>query len=194
MSKKAFDKSSFDKSSFDKSSFDKSSFDKSSFDKSSFIRDLEEDESNYEIPENDEKDFNFSEKFNFSDEFIKEIMGKIIDEINPTFITIFDISVFLGTVAKRIAETVIDGELSFKSKYSIVIGISKVVVDELETRGLIDLEMANDFREMFKESDEYNDIISGISSFMSSSKEEKQVIVQTTIKNLTQKLLSSFLE
>lgn len=168
------------------------SSDKLKFDKLKFISELEEDETNYEIPE-DESDNEQETEFNFTTEKIKEVITNIIDELNPTFLSIFDISVFLGNVGKKLSETISNKELSFKNKYSIIIKISKTVVVELEERGLIDLDMANEFREVFKDSDEYNEMISSISNFMSASKEQQQKIVNKALENITNKLFN-FLE
>ena len=163
-----------------------------SFDKFSFIKELEEDETNYDIPK--DEDFEIPrDSFQFNKEDIRNVMNKLIEEMNPKFLSIFDISIFLGNVGKKLNETISDKNLRIKDKYAIIVNISKTVVDELEERGLIDLEIANDFREAFKDSNEYSEIINNISNFMSSSKEQKQKIISKALENITSKIFG-FLE
>lgn len=167
-----------------------------SFNKNLFIKELESDETNYEIPEeneNMEEDEIPKESFKFSSEDIKDVMNKLINELNPKFLSIFDISIFLGNVGKKLNETLTNKTITIKEKYAIILNISKTVVDELEERGLIDLELANDFREAFKDSNEYSEIICNISNFMSSSKEQKQKMLNKAFENITNKIFG-FLE
>jgi len=167
------------------------SFDKLNFDKLKFIEELEEDETNYEIPSESDNDSEAGDDINFEFDInsIKEAVSSLIEEINPVFLSIFDISIFLGNVGKKLSDTVKNKELNFKTKYKMIVSISKTVVDMLEEKGLIDLEMANEFREVFKDSDEYNEMISTISNFMSSSKEQQQKMVNKALKNMGYKLL-----
>jgi len=161
-----------------------------SFNKLQFISELEEDETNYEIPDEDESESgNDNVEFEFDINSIKEAVSSLIEELNPVFSSIFDISIFLGNVGKKLSDTVKNKELNFKTKYKMIISISKTVVDMLEEKGLIDLEMANEFREVFKDSEEYNEVISTVSNFMSSSKEQQQKMVNKAIKNMGYKFL-----
>jgi hypothetical protein len=155
------------------------------FDKDTFIKSLEEDETNYDIPSEDEEEFNI----NFTIDQIREAINKVIEEMDPNFVSLFDISIFLGNVAKKLSSTLKDDNLSFDKKYNIILSISQTVVDELEQKGLINLELSTQFREIFRDGDKYKDILSSFSNFLSSSKEVKQKIIMNTFESLLNRFL-----
>lgn len=154
-----------------------------SFDKEEFIKSLEEDESNYMEPDNE------SSGIDFTIEQIREAINRVIDEMNPNFISLFDISIFLGNVAKKLSSTLNDNNLSFDKKYQIILSISQTVVDELEQRGLINIEMSSEFKEVFRDGEKYKDILSNVSNFLSSSKENKQKIIMNAFENILNRFL-----
>jgi hypothetical protein len=156
---------------------------KKSFDREEFIKSLEEDESNYNEPENE------SSGIDFTIEQIREAINRVIDEMNPNFISLFDISIFLGNVAKKLSSTLNDNNLSFDKKYQIILSISQTVVDELEQRGLINIEMSSEFKEVFRDGEKYKDILSNVSNFLSSSKENKQKIIMNAFENILNRFL-----
>jgi hypothetical protein len=132
---------------------------------------------------NDKDDFE-DIKYEFNTEEIKDAVNNVINELNPTFLTVFDISIFLGKVAKKLVETVYDTNLSLENKYTVIITIANSVLEELELRGLITLDLSIQFKEIFKESAQFKDTISNISNFMKSSNEEKQIILVNSFQNL----------
>ena len=123
-------------------------------------------------------------KYEFNIDEIKDAINKVIDELNPTFLTVFDISIFLGKVAKKLVETVYDTDLSIENKYTVIITIASSVLEELELRGLITLDLSIQFKEIFKESSQFKDTISSISNFMKASPEQKQLILVNSFQNL----------
>lgn len=165
--------------------------------KNDLVKFLEEDESNYEIPgesfppeslpgesENDE---NFNFDFNLDE--IKDAINKVLEELNPRFSSLFDISIFLGNVAKKLTSTIRDESLSFDKKYNVIIGISQIVCEELENRGLISIEMSMEFREAFKDGQKYKDVLSSISGFFSAPKETKHKMIMNAFENVLSKFL-----
>jgi hypothetical protein len=181
--------------SFNKQIFNEKSFDKQMFDKQLFIKELEEDETNYNQEEPEETP---DREFNFSPESIKDVINNLLEELNPRFVSVFDISIFLGNVGKNLTQTVKSKNLTINEKYTIILNISKTVIDELEERGLIDLELANEFRETFKSSAGYSDLINDISNFMSSSKEHQKEMINNFTKkicdNIVDGLATKFLD
>jgi hypothetical protein len=123
-------------------------------------------------------------KYEFNIDEIKDAINKVIDELNPTFLTVFDISIFLGKVAKKLVETVYDTDLSIENKYTVIITIASSVLEELELRGLITLDLSIQFKEIFKDSSQFKDTISNISNFMKASPEQKQLILVNSFQNL----------
>lgn len=134
---------------------------------------------------------NFEEfSYNFNIDEIKEAINKVIEEINPKFLSIFDVSIFLGKVAKKLSETIYNSEMDINNKFTIITSIANNVLDELELKGLITLDLSIQFREIFKESSEYKDIISNVSNFMKSTSEQKQMILTNSFQSIISKFIT----
>jgi len=138
---------------------------------------------------NDKNEFEeFSYEFNIDE--IKEAINKVIDELNPNLISVFDVSIFLGKVAKKLTETFYSSEMDMGNKYTVITSIANSVLDELELKGLITLDLSVQFREIFKESAEYKDVINNVSNFMKSTPEQKQLILTKSFQNIISKFIT----
>jgi hypothetical protein len=157
--------------------------------KEDLIKFLEQDNSNYEIPDSESEESGFKD-YKFDLDQIKEAINKVIEELNPNFSSLFDISIFLGNVAKNLTSTMKDENISFDTKYNILISISQTVCEELENRGLISVEMSMEFKEAFKDGQKYKDVLSSVSDFFTASKDKKRKILMNAFENV----LSRFLE
>jgi hypothetical protein len=156
------------------------------FNREEFIKSLEDD--NASDIENDD-DIAEELNFDFSPEQIKEAINNVISEINPTFVSIFDVSIFLGNVAKKLTSTLKNESIPFDVKYKIILQISQTVVNELEQKGLIDIEMASEFKSSIKEGEQYKDVVGKISSFFTSPPDVKHKLIMNTLDGLLNRFL-----
>jgi ribosomal protein S25 len=138
---------------------------------------------------NDKNEFEeFSYEFNIDE--IKEAINKVIDELNPNLISVFDVSIFLGKVAKKLTETFYNSDMDMGNKYTVITSIANSVLDELELKGLITLDLSIQFREIFKESAEYKDVINNVSNFMKADAEQKQMILTKSFQTIISKFIT----
>jgi len=129
--------------------------------------------------------------FNFSKDEINNAINNILDELKPKFNSIFDVSMFLGNVAKKLISTLVDSNLKIKDKYRVIFEINRTVIDELEERGIITMDLAFQFREMFKDDNEVKDIVYSVSDFFDSSPEEKTMMISSAISGFIGKFLTN---
>jgi len=143
--------------------------------------------------ENEIKDDTTTEiiRFNFSKDDINNAINNILDELKPKFNTVFDVSMFLGNVAKKLISTLVDSNLKIKDKYRVIFEINKTVIDELEERGIITMDLAFQFREMFKDDSEVKDIVYSVSDFFDSSPEERTRMISSAISGFIGKFLTN---
>lgn len=101
----------------------------------------------------------------FSIDQIKEVLESFLKTEAPKLNNIIDVTLFISKVAKKILSTVTSETLSATQKIKTTIDISEKLVDELELRTIISLELAAEFRETLKSSESITEMLSSMSIF-----------------------------
>ncbi len=101
----------------------------------------------------------------FTIDQIKEVLETFLEKGAPRLNNIIDVTLFISKVSKQILTTFNNENLSVTQKIKATIDISEKVVDELESRTIISLELANEFRETLKDSESITEMLGSMSVF-----------------------------
>jgi hypothetical protein len=102
-----------------------------------------------------------------SKEDLKKIVCQILDkDKTKTFNSVIDIATFLWEVVEKIIEISKDKELTLQQKEDLAVKNAGIVVDFLEEKSVITVELAIKVRSLIKTADVFLDILIGIYSFV----------------------------
>jgi hypothetical protein len=122
-----------------------------------------------------------------SKEDLKKIVCQILDEDKTkTFTSVIDISTFIWEVVEKIIEISKDKNLTLQQKEDLAVKNAELVVDFLEEKGVITVELAIKVRSLIKTADVFLDILIGIYSFV----EIKKTMTNPTPQNCFKAMFS----
>jgi hypothetical protein len=101
----------------------------------------------------------------FSPEQIKNFLEKVIADEAPVLNNLIDITLFVSKVSKNLIATLNSDTISNTDKINATISMGETIVNELETKGHITLELAQSFRETLKNGKSITDLLSSFSDF-----------------------------
>jgi hypothetical protein len=116
---------------------------------------------------------------------LKLVVSNLLDkEGSKKFETVVDIGTFLWKVVHKILETTNDASLKLQQKEDILVEISGTVIDFIEERGMITVELAEKSRSLLKTADVFLDVLIGIYSFVSVNEVLKNPSKENCIKSI----------
>jgi len=113
----------------------------------------------------------------FTPEDIAKVVAELVAENANELTNVISLSLFVSNVGKRLINTVQNNKLTIEERVDVIAKIGSQVVEELETKGHITLELALQFREVLSNTDEFKSTIKAVSNFMIASPEEKKSIL-----------------
>lgn len=122
-----------------------------------------------------------------SAESLKVLVSQLLDsKTSRKFDSIIDIGSFLWEVVDKINETAKDSSLDLQQKEDLLVKISENVVNFMEEKGVITVELAERFRSLIKTADVFLDVILGLYSFATLNK----VVANPTVENCFKTMFS----
>jgi hypothetical protein len=116
---------------------------------------------------------------------LKAIVTHVLDkDSSKKFNSVIDIGKFLWEVVHRIIETSKSAALTLQQKEDIVVKISADVINFLEERGSVTIELAEKARNLLKTTDVFLDILLGIYSFVTVNKIVQNVSKENCFKTV----------
>lgn len=101
----------------------------------------------------------------FSADQIKEFLEKALGEQTPVLSNLIDITLFISKVSKGLISTLTDKNLNATEKLTLTLSVSETIVNELEMKTIISLELANEFRNTLKNGQSISNMLSSFSDF-----------------------------
>ena len=95
----------------------------------------------------------------FTPEQIKEALNEVLKDAIPKFNNVLDLTFFVSKVSKQLLTTLQNESINRGDKVKATISISNTIIDELEIKGIVDLEMANEFREILTNTQSMADML-----------------------------------
>ncbi len=120
-------------------------------------------------------------------ETVKQIFNELIASNTYRFDSVFDITMFISVINRRFAEEI--KKLTMQEKITKIQDIGNYVIDELEIRALVTIELARDFRNILKNTDSYRNMFQGLSDFFDAPMEEKKAMISDFLCGFIQKML-----
>lgn len=115
----------------------------------------------------------------FTKDDIADAIDAILFEMMPDLSNVLTISIFVSKVGRKLINTIDSNELTFDKKMDIISNIGKSVCDELEERTMITFELAQEFREVISNTQEFKGTFGKILTFMNSDINEKRTILES---------------
>jgi len=126
-----------------------------------------------------------------SPESLKVLVCQLLDSKSAKkFDTVIDIGSFLWEVVDKINETTKDSNLTLQQKEDLLVKISENVVNFMEEKGVITIELAERFRSLIKTADVFLDVVLGLYSFVSTGKAVSETINNPTAENCFKTMFS----
>jgi hypothetical protein len=120
-----------------------------------------------------------------SPEDLKLIVSNLLDkEGSKKFENVVDIGTFLWKVVHKILETTKDASLKLQQKEDILVEISGTVINFLEEKGIITIELAEKGRNLLKTADVFLDVLIGMYSFVTVNEVVKNPSKENCIKSI----------
>lgn len=106
---------------------------------------------------------------------IAEALAQNIGEIN----NVISMSLFVSNVGKKLINTIGNNNLTAVERIDIIANIGEKITDHLESKTLITFELAQQFREVLKNTDEFKATIQAINNFVLADPEQKKNILNS---------------
>jgi len=113
----------------------------------------------------------------FTAEDIAKVVSELLIENAGQLNNVISLSLFVSNVGKRLINTVQNNKLTIEQKVDVIAKVGSQVVEELENKGHITLELALQFREVLSNTEEFKSTIKAVSSFMIATPEERKSIL-----------------
>jgi hypothetical protein len=115
----------------------------------------------------------------FTKDDITDAIDAILFEMMPDLSNVLTISIFVSKVGRKLISTIDSNELTFDKKMDIISNVGKNVCDELEERTMITFELAQEFREVISNTQEFKGAFGKIATFMNSDIDEKKTMLES---------------
>lgn len=96
----------------------------------------------------------------FTDEQINEVLNTFLGEKAPEFRNVLELTIFISKISRELLNTVKNTTIDKDMKVKVTVDIGKKIVDELENRGVITIEMSNEVREILTNTQTLSDMFS----------------------------------
>lgn len=96
----------------------------------------------------------------FTNEQINEVLNTFLGDKAPEFRNVLELTIFISKISKELLSTVKNSTIDKDVKVKVTVDIGRRIVDELESRGVIELEMANEVREILTNTQTLSDMFS----------------------------------
>jgi hypothetical protein len=126
----------------------------------------------------------------FTEEEIKNVVNSLLGE-SKTLNNVIEMSIFVTNVGKTLIATIKDRDVTLLQKFEIIQNIGNVVVNHLEDKAIITLELAQEYREVLKNTGEYKETLSGLSDFLEAPPETKKVMFGNFLCSCIKSLLGN---
>lgn len=113
----------------------------------------------------------------FTPEDIAKVVAQLIAENATNLNNVISLSLFVANTGKRLIDTVENNKLTIEQRVDVIARIGSQVVEELENKGHITLELALQFREVLSNTDEFKSTIKSVSNFMIATPDERKSIL-----------------
>lgn len=120
----------------------------------------------------------------FTKDDISDAVDAILFEMMPDLNNVLTISIFVSKVGKKLISTIDNSELTFDKKMDIISNIGKNVCDELEERTMITFELAQEFKEVISNTQEFKGVFGKVLTFMNSDINEKKTMLESFLTKL----------
>jgi hypothetical protein len=108
---------------------------------------------------------------------INEVLGVNIGSIN----NVISMSIFVSNVGKKLINTLENKNLSPVERIDIIATIGEKITDTLEEKTIITFELAHQFREVLKNTDDFKLTIQSINNFVLADTEQRKVLLNSFI-------------
>lgn len=116
---------------------------------------------------------------------ITEVLTQNAGEIN----NVVNMSLFVSAVGKRLISTLGNNKLSVVERIDIIAGVGEKVTDYLEAKTLVTFELAQQFRDVLKNSDDFKNTIQSINNFVLADPEQKKTMLSMFLCNCINSIL-----
>ena len=106
---------------------------------------------------------------------INEVLAANIGAIN----NVISMSIFVSNVGKKLINTLENKNLTAVERIDIIANIGEKITDTLEERTVITFELAQQFREVLKNTDDFKSTIQSVNNFVLADVEEKKAILSS---------------
>lgn len=106
---------------------------------------------------------------------INEVLGSNIGTIN----NVISMSLFVSNVGKRLINTLENKNLTAVERIDIIASIGEKITDTLEEKTVITFELAQQFREVLKNTDDFKATIQSVSNFVLADTEQKKAMLNS---------------
>lgn len=113
----------------------------------------------------------------FTPEDISRVVSELIAENAADITNVISLSLFVSNVGKRLIDTIQNNKLTIEQRVDIIAKIGSQVVEDLENKGRITIELAYQFREVLSNTNEFKATINAVSNFVIASPEERKSIL-----------------
>jgi hypothetical protein len=106
---------------------------------------------------------------------INDVLGANIGTIN----NVISMSIFVSNVGKKLISTLDNKNLTPVERIDIIANIGEKITDTLEEKTVITFELAQQFREVLKNTDDFKLTIQSINNFVLADTEQKKSILSS---------------
>lgn len=96
----------------------------------------------------------------FTNEQINEVLNSFLGDKAPEFRNVLELTIFISKISKELLSTVKNNSVDRDAKVKVTVDVGRRIIDELEVRGLVTLEMANEVREILTNTETLSDMFS----------------------------------
>ena len=104
---------------------------------------------------------------------VTEVLAQNVGEIN----NVISMSLFVSNVGKKLINTLGNKSLTAVERVDIIAAIGEQITNHLEEKTLITFELAQQFREVLKNTDEFKATIQSINNFVLADPEQKKTML-----------------
>jgi hypothetical protein len=115
----------------------------------------------------------------FTTEQITEAITAVLESNKAELNNVISLSIFVSNVGKRLIGTLNNNTLTAVQRIDIIADIGTQITSYLEEKTLITFELAQQFREVLKNTDDFKQTIQSINNFVLADPEQKKTILSS---------------
>jgi hypothetical protein len=117
----------------------------------------------------------------FTTEQINVAIAAVLEQNKAEINNVISLSLFVSNVGKKLIGTINSSTLTAVQRVDIIADIGSQITSYLEEETLITFELAQQFREVLKNTDEFKQTIQAINNFVLADPEQKKTILSSFI-------------